>query len=104
LEQFLADCAPEIIADPSRDEVARHQHLVRDIKDVPIALAAIAANVDYFVTNDKDLTAVDGTTVELRKHIQPMTVGRFLHEVMGWSSDDLERIRLRTWQEMPPSI
>lgn len=104
LEQFLTDGEPEVIADPSRDEVERHQHLVRDIKDVPIALAAIAANVDHLVTNDKDLTDVDDTTAELRKHIQPITVGRFLREVMGWSSDDLERIRQRTWQDMPPHL
>lgn len=101
LEQYLIDCQPEIVPDPSREEVQRHSTLVRDPKDIPIALAAVAAGVDYLVSNDKDLTAVDETTAELRKHIHPMTVGRFLHEVMGWSSEDLEQIRQRTWRQMP---
>ncbi len=57
--------------------------LVRDPKDVPIALAAISAGVDYFVTNDKDLTVQDETTATLRQKIQPMIVGKFLSEIMG---------------------
>lgn len=101
LEQFLADCEVEIVPDPSPEEVRRHPTLVRDEKDIPIALAAIAANVDHLVSNDKDLTAEDDTTAELRQYIQPITVGRFLREVMGWSSADLERIRQRTWADMP---
>jgi predicted nucleic acid-binding protein len=99
LAQFLDDCAYELLPDPSPEEVRQNVRLVRDPKDVPIALAAIAARVDYLVTNDKDLTAQDETTARLRQMIQPMPVGRFLHEVMGWSSTDLERIRLRTWRE-----
>jgi predicted nucleic acid-binding protein len=101
LEQFLADCDPERVPDPDPEEVRRYPTLVRDAKDIPIALAAIAAGVDHLVSNDKDLTAEDETTAELRRHIRPMTVGRFLHEVMGWSSEELERIRLRTWADMP---
>lgn len=97
LEQFLADCPYEEVPDPSREEVEQHQRLVRDIKDVPLALAAIRAQVDYLVTNDKDLTAQDETTAALRQKIQPMTVGRFLREVMGWESEELEKIRRRTW-------
>jgi ATP-dependent helicase/DNAse subunit B len=55
------------------------------------------------VSNDKDLTAQDETTARLRQQLQPMPVGRFLHDVMGWSSEDLERIRQRTWHDMTPS-
>jgi len=65
---------------------------VRDPKDTPIALAAIKAQVDYLVTNDKDLTAEDETTALLRTKIQPMTVGRFLKEVMEWSSRDFKSL------------
>jgi hypothetical protein len=101
LEQFLADCDLERVPDPDPEEVRRHPTLVRDAKDIPIALAAIAAGVDHLVSNDKDLTAEDETTAELRRLIRPMTVGRFLNEVMGWSSEELERIRLRTWADMP---
>jgi predicted nucleic acid-binding protein len=102
LEQFLADCDYEEVPDPSREEVERNLHLVRDQKDVPIALAAINAKVDYLMTNDKDLTAEDETTVTLRQKIQPMIVGKFLKEVMGWKSEDLERIRKRNWSDLSP--
>jgi predicted nucleic acid-binding protein len=101
LEQVLIDGVPEIVPDPSPEEVQRHLALVRDVKDIPIALAAITARVDHLVSNDKDLTALDETTAELRRYLQPMTVGRFLHEIMGWSSAELERIRHRTWDQMP---
>jgi predicted nucleic acid-binding protein len=103
LEQFLADCHYEEVPDPSREEVERNADLVRDPKDIPIALAAINAGVDYLVTNDKDLTAEDETTAALRKRIQPLIVGRFLREVMGWESDELERIRKRNWSDLPSS-
>jgi hypothetical protein len=29
-----------------------------------------------------------------------MIVGKFLREVMGWESEDLERIRKRKWSEL----
>ena len=100
LEQFLADCDYEEVPDPSPEEVECNLHLVRDPKDVPIALAAINAEVDYLVTNDKDLTAQDKTTATLRQKIQPMIVGQFLSEIMGWESEDLERIRKRNWSDL----
>lgn len=102
LEQFLADCDYEAVPDPSREEVEQNAGLVRDPKDIPIALAAIIAGVDYLVTNDKDLTAQDETTAALREKIQPIIVGRFLREVMGWDSEALERIRKRNWSDLPP--
>ena len=101
LEQFLADCDYEEVPDPSREEVEKNAGLVRDPKDIPIALAAINAEEDYLVTNDKDLTAKDETTATLRKRVQPIIVGRFLREVMGWESEELERIRKRT--RAPPT-
>jgi predicted nucleic acid-binding protein len=102
LEQFLADCDYEETPDPNKEEVKQNRHLVRDVKDVPLALAAIHAKVDYLVTNDKDLTAQDETTSALRQKIQPITVGQFLRHVMGWKSDDLEKIRKRTWSDLTP--
>ena len=71
------------------------------LTDVPIALSAIHAQVDYLVSEDKDLTAIDETTRELRKKIQPLIAGTFLRTVMGWESEDLERVRRRTWRDMP---
>jgi len=100
LEQFLKDCQYEAVPDPSRNEVQAHAGLVRDPKDIPISLAAINAGVDYLVTNDKDLTAQDDTTAALREKIQPIIVGRFLREVMGWESEELERIRKRNWIDL----
>ena len=101
LEQFLEDCDYEAVPDPSPEEVRANAGLVRDAKDIPIALAAINAGVDYLVTNDKDLTAQDETTAVLREKIRPIIVGRFLREVMGWESEQLERIRRRNWSDLP---
>lgn len=59
--QFLADCDYELVPDPNPQEVSRNAGLVRDPKDIPIALSAINAEVSYLVTNDKDLTAEDSS-------------------------------------------
>lgn len=103
-KQFLTHCEYESVPDPSPVEVAQHRDLVRDITDVPIALAAIHAQVDYLVSEDKDLTAVDETTRELRKKIQPLIAGTFLRTVMGWKSEALERVRRRNWRDMPSPL
>ncbi|MBM4459386.1 MAG: type II toxin-antitoxin system VapC family toxin [Chloroflexi bacterium] len=101
LEQFLADCEYEPAPDPSQTEVEANAGLVHDLTAIPLALAAINAGVDYLVTNDKDLTTQDEMTAVLRQRLQPISVGRFLKEVMGWDSNELERIRRRNWSEMP---
>lgn len=100
MEIFLGECEYELVLDPSPQEVEAHSDLVRDITDVPLGLAAIAAKAAYLVTNDRDLTVRNDTTAELRKQVQPMLVGTFLHEVMGWSHEQLEAVRGRTWEEM----
>jgi hypothetical protein len=101
LEQFLEDCDYEAVPDTSPEEVRANAGLVRDVKDIPIALAAINVGVDYLVTNDKDLTAQDATTAVLRAKIRPIVVGRFRREVMDWDSEQLERIRRRNWSDLP---
>lgn len=103
-KQFLTYCEYENVSDPSPDEVTQHHDLVRDITDVPVAVAAIHAQVDYLVSEDKDLTAIDETTRELRKKIQPLIAGTFLRTVMGWESEDMERVRRRTWRDMPSPL
>ena len=70
------------------------------MSDVAIALAAIAAKVDYLVSEDKDLTVQDATTAELRRHLKVRLSGTFLREVMGWTSEKLEGIRHRTWDDL----
>ena len=97
---FLEEVVCEVVPDPTRTEVEQHIQLVRDQKDVPIALAAIHAGVDYLVSNDQDLIAQDETTSMLRQWLSPMSVVAFLREVMGWSPEELEAVRHRTWEEI----
>jgi len=100
-DQFLQETDYELVPDPTPDEVDAHHNLVRDLSDVPIALAAIAAGVDCVISEDKDLTTDDETTAELRRHVKVLLPGTFLRQVMGWTSQELEAIRHRKWDEMP---
>ena len=70
------------------------------MKDIPVALAAIQAQVDYLVSTDRDFTDVDDTTMELRKHLTPIKVGTFLRDVMGWTSQSLSAIERRRWSDL----
>src|SRR5258706_3635041 len=79
-EDFLRQLDFEEAADPSPAEVAKHQDLVRDSTDVPIALAAINAKVDFLISEDKDLSATDATTVILRERLKVLISGTFLRE------------------------
>ncbi len=99
-ESFLAEVDYELAVDPIEEEIDAHKNLVRDFSDVPVALAAIKAGVDYIVSEDKDLSAQDETTVELRRHVVVKISGTFLREVMGWTSEELEAIRHRTWDDI----
>lgn len=99
-ERFLADCAVELVEDPARDEVEQNLDLVRDETDVPVALAAINAQVDYFVTYDRDFTDEDTSTAKLRAAIDGILLPPvFLRDVMGWTSEELEAIRYRDWSD-----
>lgn len=103
LEQFdaflLASGYEEVTA-PSAEEVAAHADLIRDPKDIPIALAAISAQVDCLVTQDKDFTNENEGTAELHRRLNIMLPGTFLREHMGWTSEALEAIRNRTWRDL----
>lgn len=99
-ERLMRLVSYEEAPDPSSALVARSRDLVRDVTDVPVALAAIRARVDYLVSEDKDLTAQDKTTEKLRQRLRVMLSGTFLREVMGWTSEELERVRKRTWQDL----
>jgi predicted nucleic acid-binding protein len=90
----------ELVPDPPLEEVAAHAGLVRDVKDIPVALAAIQAGVDYLVSTDRDFTDVNETTTELRSRLTPIKVGSFLREVMEWSSEDLSAIERRRWLDL----
>jgi predicted nucleic acid-binding protein len=90
----------EVAPDPLFEEVTAHAGLVRDPKDIPVALAAIGAKAEYLVSTDRDFTDVDDTTAELRRHLKPISVGAFLHEVMGWSHESLSAIERRRWSDL----
>jgi predicted nucleic acid-binding protein len=94
----------ELAPDPSADEVAAHAGLVRDAKDIPVALAVIQAGVDYLVSTDRDFTDQAETTAELRKRLTPIRVGSFLREVMGWRSEELSAIERRRWPDLEGSF
>jgi predicted nucleic acid-binding protein len=99
-EELLREAKYEIVDTPSDDQIEQNRTLVRDITDVPVALAAINARVDYLVSEDKDLSAKDETTLELRKHLKVMIAGTFLREVMLWQSDELDSTRERSWMDL----
>jgi predicted nucleic acid-binding protein len=99
-DEFLQTVDYELVPDPTPEDIEANQHLVRDWSDVAVALAAIAAKVDYLVSEDKDLTVQDETTAELRRHAKVMVSGAFLREVMGWTGEQLEAIRYRKWSDI----
>lgn len=100
LDKFLREVDYELVPDPTQDEIDSNSNLVRDISDVAIALSAIAAKVDYLVSEDKDLTVQDESTAELRRHVKVLISGTFLREAMGWKSEELEKIRHRKWDDL----
>ena len=100
-DKFLQVCEFELVADPTQEQVTQNLDLVRDPSDVPVALAAIHARVDYLVSEDKDLTVQDETAARLRQELKVMISGTFLREVMEWKSEDLEKVRHRTWRDIP---
>ena len=101
LEFVLSQSIHEEVSMPSPDLVDRNSDLVRSRKDVPIALALLAGETDIFVTNDRDFTEPDATAQRFRGRAPVMLPAVFLREVCAWSSDDLEAIRNRTWEDMP---
>ena len=98
-EAFLFQANFELAPDQTAEEIAQHKGLVRDESDLPIVLAAIEAGVDYLVSEDKDLTDRDETTARLREKLTVVLSGTFLRQVMGWTSDELEAVRNRTWSD-----
>ena len=99
-ENFLARGAVEIVPNPGQEELDTNAGLVRDVTDVPVVLAAINAQVDYLVSEDKDLTSQDTTTELFHDRLTVLLPGTFLREVLGWTGDDLERLRGRNWEDI----
>jgi len=100
--QFIEGSNFELVQNPTKQQIEQAAGLVRDATDIPVALAAIEARADYLVSEDKDLTARDETTKQLRDQLTVLLSGTFLRAVMGWSSDELEGIRHRNWVDLEP--
>lgn len=97
LAQTLSTSEYEAVATPSKEELAQYPDLVRDKKDIPVALSAIKADVDYLVSTDKDLTETDEPIHQQLKVLLP---GTFLREHMNWTGEQLEAIRNRNWKDL----
>ena len=102
-KDFLTDCDYDLVPGPSVEEIVANQDLMRDPNDIPIALAAINAQVDYFISEDKHFTARDETTAKLHQQLNIMLSGTFLRQVMGWTSEALEAVRGREWSDVENS-
>lgn len=101
---FLASVAYVEAPVATQAEVDANADLVRQKKDVPIALSVQAAHVDYFVTYDRDFTDPGATTWKVRKAIPGIMLPPvFLRDVMGWTSEELEAIRNREWSDLEGS-
>lgn len=96
-EEILSLSGYQLVPNPTAEQVSAHAGLVRDPADIPIALAAINAEVDCFITQDRDFTDRNETTEELHRRLLILLPGTFLREYMGWDSEALEDIRKRNW-------
>lgn len=74
LEQLLVNSEYESVADETDEAIESQPGLVRDAKDIHVALAAIHAKVDYLVTQDKDLT---NPAAPIHQQIKLSLPGRF---------------------------
>lgn len=99
-EALISSESLKLVPDPDPEDVAANAALVRDPKDVPVALAAINGVVDYLVTQDRDFTDRDESTAALHQRLNILLPGTFLREHMGWTSEALEAIRMRNWQDI----
>ncbi|SRR5260221_10274478 len=100
LGEVLALCDYTEVADPSLEEVDAQVELMRDPTDIPIAVAAINAQVDCFITTDKDFTDKVPENQQLQQKLLIMLPGTFLREYMGWTSEQLEALRGRDWEDL----
>jgi predicted nucleic acid-binding protein len=102
LDAWLAESKPVVLPRPSVEAVRGHRDLVRDDSDTPLALTLLEGNVDVFVTNDRDFTDPYATAAHFREHVGVMLPAVFLRDIMGWTSERLEQIRYRTWEDLLP--
>jgi len=100
LERFLSVLPHDLQTDPTADEVESNLDLVRDKKDIPIALSAIASTADALVSGDKHLTAQNATTSLLRSRIRVLTPTEFFRQVMAWDPQTIRAVGNRRWEDI----
>jgi predicted nucleic acid-binding protein len=100
LERLLQRLDYQEVPNPDPERVTAHRNLCRDESDVPVALAAIDAGVDYLVTNDRDLTVVDASTTRLREQVKIITPLALLRHVLGWPEERIAAAIHRNWHEL----
>lgn len=100
LEMALDASEYEQVPTPEAQQIAAQHDLIRDPKDVHVALAAIQHEVDLLITQDRDFTDHDESTEKLHQQLSIMLPGTFLRLHMGWTSDQLEAIRHRNWSDL----
>jgi predicted nucleic acid-binding protein len=76
-EAFLKNTDIEYVQAPTKAALTAHTGLVRDPKDIHVAVAAIVAQVDLLVTQDRDFTAHDESTREVQQLINICIPGVF---------------------------
>jgi rRNA-processing protein FCF1 len=102
LELILILSEYEPVQMPPLEALEGNADLVRSKKDVPIALALLGAEVDIFVTNDRDFTDRGATSPKFAEQVRVLLAAVFLRDILGWTPDRLEAIRYRTWDEFYP--
>jgi hypothetical protein len=100
-ERFLRECDYMAVPRPPIEQRNANLDLVRSKRDVSLALALLDAQVDIFVTNDRDFTDTGATANRFAERVRVMLPGAFLTGILGWSSNALEAIRNRRWQDLP---
>lgn len=100
LDRFLQEVHYEPADTPTDEDIQEHSALVRDFKDVHVALAAMNAAVDFLITQDRDLTEHYEANQPLHEKVKVILPAAFLRQQMGWTSEAVEAIRHRTWQDL----
>lgn len=100
LERLLLLLPCDLQADPTASEVDSNVDLVRDRRDIPIALSAIASRADALVSGDKHLTAQNATTSVLRSRTRVLTPAEFFRQVMAWETQRIQAVSKRRWQDI----
>ena len=86
---------------PTKQEIAAQPDLVRQKEDIPVALSIQKAHAHYFITYDKDFTDQNSSTKKVQRAIPGIMLPPvFLRDVMGWTSEELEVIRYRNWDDV----